>query len=171
MNVERVLYLMLMKKAQAGFTIVELLIVIVVIAILAAISIVAYNGIQNRSYASTIQSDLAGFAKKLELIKIDSSDGLYPTSPTQAMGFNFSKLAYKVDRNNVYYAASPDRTQYALGVISRAGDSIGFVLINGSIQTNSGVGFDSTRALVGSSTASTGHAWNGSTGTWASWTN
>ena len=31
-----------------GFTIVELLIVIVVIAILAAITVVAYNGIQNR---------------------------------------------------------------------------------------------------------------------------
>ena len=35
-----------------GFTIVELLIVIVVIAILAAITIVAYNGIQNRAVNS-----------------------------------------------------------------------------------------------------------------------
>lgn len=38
-----------MKRAVRGFTIVELLIVIVVIAILAAISIVAYNGIQQRA--------------------------------------------------------------------------------------------------------------------------
>lgn len=37
-------------QRQAGFTIVELLIVIVVIAILAAISIVAYNGIQQRAH-------------------------------------------------------------------------------------------------------------------------
>ncbi len=35
-----------------GFTIVELLIVIVIIAILAAITIVAYNGIQNRANLS-----------------------------------------------------------------------------------------------------------------------
>jgi prepilin-type N-terminal cleavage/methylation domain-containing protein len=34
---------------HSGFTIVELLIVIVVIAILAALSVVAYNGIQNRA--------------------------------------------------------------------------------------------------------------------------
>ena len=38
-----------MFKNKSGFTIVELLIVIVVIAILAAISIVAYNGIQMRA--------------------------------------------------------------------------------------------------------------------------
>ena len=36
-------------KKTSGFTIVELLIVVVVIAILAAISIVAYNGIQERA--------------------------------------------------------------------------------------------------------------------------
>ena len=43
---------------QQGFTIVELLIVIVVIAILAAISIVAYNGIQQRGRDAQRVSDL-----------------------------------------------------------------------------------------------------------------
>ena len=41
---------------QKGFTIVELLIVIVVIAILAAITIVAYNGIQQRAKNTAIIS-------------------------------------------------------------------------------------------------------------------
>ena len=41
---------------QRGFTIVELLIVIVVIAILAAITIVAYNGIQTRAAATQVVS-------------------------------------------------------------------------------------------------------------------
>lgn len=38
--------------SQSGFTIVELLIVVVVIAILAAITIVSYNGIQQRAKTS-----------------------------------------------------------------------------------------------------------------------
>jgi prepilin-type N-terminal cleavage/methylation domain-containing protein len=42
----------LVGKKQTGFTIVELLIVIVVIGILAAITIVAYNGIQDRARLS-----------------------------------------------------------------------------------------------------------------------
>lgn len=62
----------------SGFTIVELLIVIVVIAILAAISIVAYTGIQNRARASEVSSALSQAKKKLELYKVDNST--YPTS-------------------------------------------------------------------------------------------
>jgi prepilin-type N-terminal cleavage/methylation domain-containing protein len=49
-----------------GFTIVELLIVIVVIAILATISIVAYNGIQNRGKISAAKSLTGQIAKKAE---------------------------------------------------------------------------------------------------------
>ena len=48
------------KNRYTGFTIVELLIVIVVIAILAAITIVAYTGIQDRAKESNVQSDLWG---------------------------------------------------------------------------------------------------------------
>ena len=65
-----------------GFTIVELLIVIVVIGILAAISIVAYNGIQNRAVDTTTKSDLTSAAKQLEISKVTSDS--YPASDSEA---------------------------------------------------------------------------------------
>lgn len=66
------------KTRGSGFTIVELLIVIVVIAILAAISIVAYNGIQSRGKASAAQSAAGSLAKKLEIYNAINS--FYPTT-------------------------------------------------------------------------------------------
>lgn len=52
-------------KSKVGFTIVELLIVIVVIAILAAISIVAYNGIQSRARDTIRSQDMTSIRKAL----------------------------------------------------------------------------------------------------------
>lgn len=54
-----------MQKSKSGFTLVELLIVIVVIAILAAISIVAYNGVQERAKVSQANTDLRNLQKAI----------------------------------------------------------------------------------------------------------
>lgn len=67
-------------KFNKGFTIVELLIVVVVIAILAAITIVGYNGIQTRARVSTAQSDLVAIQKQFEMYKTTSETSTYPTS-------------------------------------------------------------------------------------------
>lgn len=65
-----------------GFTIVELLIVIVVIGILAAITIVAFNGIQQRARASSASSGASQAAKKIALYQAEN--GAYPTDLTTA---------------------------------------------------------------------------------------
>ena len=65
-------------KRDRGFTIVELLIVIVVIAILAAITIVAYNGVQKRANASAAASGANILQKKAEAF--NASQSKYPTS-------------------------------------------------------------------------------------------
>lgn len=65
-----------MTKTKSGFTIIELLIVIVVIGILAAITIVAYNGIQGRARDNDRVTDMNSLKKALALFYVDK--GYYP---------------------------------------------------------------------------------------------
>lgn len=66
------------KGGQAGFTIVELLIVVVVIAILAAITIVSYNGITERARVSVVDSGLVSVKKKIEAYRVLNGTDQYP---------------------------------------------------------------------------------------------
>lgn len=76
-----------------GFTIVELLIVIVVIAILAAITVVSYNGITARASDAAIQSDLRNFGQKIEAQRAQT--GSVPaTSDLDALNFRSTQSAY-----------------------------------------------------------------------------
>ncbi|MCD8561687.1 type II secretion system GspH family protein [Candidatus Saccharibacteria bacterium] len=61
---------------RRGFTIVELLIVIVVIAILATITVVAYTGVQNRAKISQLQANLKSAYIALEAYRAEH--GEYP---------------------------------------------------------------------------------------------
>lgn len=60
-----------MKKTTSGFTIVELLIVIVIIGILAALVIVAYNGIQLRAQVQSVNNDLVTLNKAIRTARIN----------------------------------------------------------------------------------------------------
>jgi len=65
---------------QRGFTIVELLIVIVVIGILAAITIVSYNGVTARANTASAQAAAEVVVNKAELFNADTSH--YPYAST-----------------------------------------------------------------------------------------
>lgn len=118
-----------MKLHARGFTIVELLIVIVVIGILAAIAIVSYRGIQSRAYDAAIRSDLRNIYQLLEEYKINT--GSYPYDPVsvpsgtesslilsklQTINMRLSVNAYNTStaNTNLLYLASNDGEQYAL---------------------------------------------------------
>ncbi len=66
-----------LKKRQSGFTIVELLIVIVVIGILATLVIVTFTGIQQKARNSQRQTDINAVDSHVEAFY--AQNGYYPT--------------------------------------------------------------------------------------------
>lgn len=84
-------------QKQKGFTIVELLIVVVVIAILAAITIVSYNGISARAHETTVKSDLSSAVKQLQVEKVNNDS--YPANvngvkKSENVSFQYSRTQH-----------------------------------------------------------------------------
>lgn len=175
-----------MKKPQAGFTIVELLIVIVIIGILAAITIVAYNGIQNRANDTAIQNDLNNFAKKIQLGAADTgefpvagatrSGGTSTGNSTLFTGFTFpaSRAAYMTTVNNLYYCTGIETAsgQKIFRVLARSKSGNSFIhSSNGGMQNLGNVGISDTTACQGMSDPQTwAYGYYVTTSSWWSWT-
>jgi len=71
-------------QKREGFTIVELLVVIVVIGVLAAITIIAFNGIKQRATETSLISDLRSGISTLHSLKSMNSSEQYPADLTAA---------------------------------------------------------------------------------------
>ncbi|OYX42683.1 hypothetical protein B7Y94_03030 [Candidatus Saccharibacteria bacterium 32-49-12] len=100
-----------MNQKAHGFTIVELLIVIVVIGILAAISIVAYNGVSNQANDSAVKSDLRNVYQGFSLYRAEY--GAYPVTAGElsVAGVSASKESYGQHYSGIYnllYCRMPD---------------------------------------------------------------
>lgn len=88
--------------AMRGFTIVELLVVVVVIAILATITIVSYNGVVRRAEITGLQSSLRQASTKLALYNTDI--GSYPEDlPNDVSNSaDIAKFSYTRTSNNSF---------------------------------------------------------------------
>ena len=157
-----------------GFTIVELLIVIVVIAILAAIAIVSYNGIQSRANDTAVQNDLNNFAKKMELYKVDN--GTYPHDSTNfnySLGISFSRSAYGYDvqSSNLNYCHNSVTDQYVIVANSKSGKYFQYMSNDGlRLASSSDYGWNVCGKVGIGSTNPSPRGVTGGT-TWASWVN
>lgn len=66
-------------KKLSGFTLVELLVVITIIAILSVVGITVFTGVQKKAQDAKLKGDVAAFATAYEL-KYNQATGRYPSS-------------------------------------------------------------------------------------------
>jgi prepilin-type N-terminal cleavage/methylation domain-containing protein len=120
-----------------GFTIVELLIVIVVIGILAAIVVVAYNGITKSAQATSIASEMRQWNKLFELYKAKYGELPRPSATPSTgggpgpladdaycLGTGFpihNGTAYCYAYNNAQYLVEESRGATLLAELSKVG--------------------------------------------------
>lgn len=108
-----------------GFTIVELLIVVVIIGILVALASVSYTAITSKAEFAAIQSDVKQKTQAIELFKI--KNGTYPTSISACDGQDSSTLCLKTPENySVNYKYFPVGTRslgtgFSNTILSNAG--------------------------------------------------
>lgn len=115
-------------RVNSGFTIVELLVVIVVIAILAAITVVSYNGIANRAKAVAAQAEATQAAEKVIIyaatngdsypdnltdagVRTDSSDTTFQYSVNNALNPRVFCVTATVQSISYYYSATNSRSE------------------------------------------------------------
>lgn len=134
-------------QKQKGFTIVELLIVVVVIAILAAITIVAYTGVQNRTKESSLMNSVSQAVKKIETFKSASTTETYPTTAAQAGIANITGVTFlsnadqanycvQVVNGQLVYSATKDSPTPVKGSCGENG-LIGWWQFNGNVHNSS----------------------------------
>ncbi|MES2971583.1 MAG: type II secretion system protein [Patescibacteria group bacterium] len=117
---------MTVKNKQQGFTIVELLIVIVVIGILAALVITTFTGIQQKARDTERQTDIKAIHGQVEAYY--ASKGYYPTRTNLNLsGWRTTNMkgldqeALKDPKGATYdTAATVSATQYRYDVLNSA---------------------------------------------------
>lgn len=111
--------------SKEGFTIVELLIVVVVISILAAITIVSYNGIAQSASDSARVAESASIEKKLRMKEVESSTIITVPRPSSRANFyayygleSLASAIYHVDYASTGYENfySPNKTKIYMGL-------------------------------------------------------
>lgn len=106
----------LVKAKSTGFTIVELLVVIVVIGVLAGITIVGYTGINQRAIVASLQTDLSTSSQQLKMYNTEYGSypqtftGNCPTAPVSD-----SRYCLKSSQGNtLIYCPVPPYTAFSI---------------------------------------------------------
>jgi len=115
-------------RAKSGFTLVEILIVVVILGILAAIVIPQFTGASTEAKESSLRSNLQAVRSQIELYKIQHNADILPGEVLDAATGNVTAatdiafvnaLTSKTDKNGVVDPGAGDPATYRYGPYMR----------------------------------------------------
>lgn len=124
---------------QRGFTIVEILIVIVVIAILASIVVISFRTVQQRTQETSVRNDLKNMAEQVELARLDLRR--YPTvTQLTTMGIAVNKKTYGVNPTGatIFYCVNHAGTSFSFVARVKTAMVLKFSSADGQVSSYSG---------------------------------
>ncbi len=96
-------------KKSYGFTLIEIMLVVILLGIIFSLSSLSYTSVRNRAYDSERQSDIQEIRLALEQYR--SNNNVYPTAvPT--LGMNFGSGALNDAGGNIYMSKLPQDPRY-----------------------------------------------------------
>jgi type IV pilus assembly protein PilA len=105
-----------MMRKNEGFTLIELMIVIAIIGILAAIAIPQFSAYRTRSYNSAAEADLRNCATAQEAYYVDNQT--YKATPNQLVGSTYGFYT----TTNVSTTGTAGATQYTMTALHSSGN-------------------------------------------------
>ena len=118
-------------KQEEGFTLLELIVVVAIIAILAAVIVPQVSDVREDAKASQVQLDIKGINTALEKYRLQN-EGVYPSDKSAI------ETETSVTLTNYSYATSPDNKNYVLAYDVAGDDSLA-IDNTGSVTTQPSV--------------------------------
>lgn len=126
---------------HTGFTVVELLIVIVIIAILAAIILIAFGQIRYKSQEISVRHDMRNISKQIGIYEVEN--GNYPSiTEFQDMGVKVNKQTYGVNPvgATIFYCVDDAGTVFSLVARVKSAYIVKYLSTDNAVSGYSGSG-------------------------------
>lgn len=159
-----------LKNHEDGFTLVELLIVVVIIGILAAIAIPIFMNQQKAAYDAGLQSDLRNFGTALETTKVINGGKYDVNAARSGVSYKAAAVAAQPGSNN--WLVCVPKTGESFAVYARSASGNVFMYRSGGGFAPATMASQSVACpAAGYPTGTFDGYWGyeGATATWANW--